>query len=97
MNSASPSVESDRVKSTSAPNVSAAMEMKNDQVECIRSRNHMRMNVCDRYTSLAALCLVFGIDKQASKQERKARKQEQASYEYERSISDLKSLLFLSF
>ncbi len=74
VDSASP-VESDRMKSPSmsTPSVSVAMEKKNDQVERISCRNHVHMNVCDRYTSLADLCLVFGIEKKASKQEKQAK------------------------
>ena len=67
-------VESEHcVKSMSAPSTSVAVE-KNDQVERISCRNHVRMNVCDRYASLADLCLVFGIEKKASKKEKQAKK-----------------------
>ena len=54
------SVESDRVKSMTAPDV--AVE---NQVECITRRNHVHINVCDRYTSLADLCRVFGLPRKA--------------------------------
>ena len=54
------SVESDRVKCMTAPDV--AVE---NQVECITRRNHVHINVCDRYVSLADLCRVFGLPRKA--------------------------------
>ncbi len=67
-------VESDRVKSLAAPGVSVVIGKK-DQVDYITHRNHVHMNVCDRYSSLADLCKMFGIRKQkASKKERETKK-----------------------
>ena len=76
------SVESDRVKSMTAPDVAAAVE---NQVECITRRNHMHINVCDRYTSLADLCRVFGLQTKARTNGKHADKNKMATTTKDRS------------
>ena len=75
-------VESDFVMTMSAPSASGVI---NDRVNYIPRRNHVCMNVCDRYTSLADLSLVFGLARNASKQEKQAKKRMLATITNERS------------
>ena len=77
-----------RVNIVSVPSASGAI---NDQVELLNRRNHVRMNICHRYATLAELCTVFGIEKQSSKKERQERKSKMTTNTKDRSLASIPS------